>query len=44
VFLAQVLVGTSPGVVLAPGDYDAWVKVADNPETPLLGPYPVVVV
>lgn len=44
VYLAQVLVAKSPGVVLAVGDYDAWVKVTDNPEIPCLGPFPLTVV
>lgn len=43
-YLAQVLVGLSPAVVLALGSYDAWVRITDSPEAPVLGPYPVTIV
>lgn len=43
VYLAQVLVGLSPAVVLAKGDYDAFVRVTDSPESPVLGPYRLTV-
>jgi len=42
-YKAQVLVGVSPGVVLDPGDYDAFVKITDSPEVPILGPYQLTV-
>lgn len=34
-YLAQCLVGPN-AVVLAPGTYQVWVKVTDNPEQPVL--------
>ena len=36
IFLAQCLVGPGAGgVVLAPGTYQVWVRVTDNPEVPI---------
>lgn len=44
IYLAQVLVGPSSSNVLVAGLYDAWVKVTDNPEIAVLGPYPFEIV
>lgn len=41
VYNAQCLVGLSPAVVLALGDYDAWIRIHDLVEMPVLGPYPI---
>lgn len=32
---ARILVGPGTSVVLAPGGYDCWVRVTDNPEIPV---------
>lgn len=43
VYLAQCLTGTSPGVELATGDFDAYVRISTGDEQPVLGPYQVTV-
>jgi hypothetical protein len=43
--LARLLVGPTPGVLtLAPGLFDCWLKITDNPEVPIHKAGPVRVI
>jgi len=35
-YYAKILVGPGGTVTLAPGTYDPWVKITDNPEIPVM--------